>query len=87
MLERCLDSTGCSHGRSDKSDQIGTSTGINLPKKVLSGMKVRKGDTVYLTETHDGYLITPYDEQFARQVEAADEFMREYRDVLRELAK
>ena len=27
------------------------------------------------------------DEQFTRQVEAADEFMREYRDILRELAK
>ena len=70
-----------------KVTRIGNSTGIILPKEVLSGMKVRKGDTVYLTETHDGYLITPYDEQFARQVEAADEFMREYRDVLRELAK
>ena len=50
-------------------------------------MKVRKGDTVYLTETHDGYLITPYEEQFARQVEAVEEFIREYRDALRELAK
>ncbi len=70
-----------------KVTRIGNSTGIVLPKEVLSGMKVQKGDTVYLTETHDGYLITPYDEQFTRQVEAADEFMREYRDVLRELAK
>jgi putative addiction module antidote len=70
-----------------KVTRIGNSTGIVLPKEVLSGMKVRKGDTVYLTETQDGYLITPYDERFARQVEAADEFMREYRDVLRELAK
>ena len=74
-------------GRAIKVTRIGNSTGIVLPKEVLSGMKVHKGDTVYLTETPEGYLITPYDEQFTRQVEAADKFMREYRDVLRELAK
>ena len=35
----------------------------------------------------DATNVTPYNEQFSRQVEAADEFMRKYRDVLRELAK
>ena len=70
-----------------KLTTVGNSTGVVLPKEILSGMKVRKGDTLYLTETPDGYLITPYDERFARQVEEAQDFMRNYRDVLRELAK
>lgn len=70
-----------------KLTAVGNSTGVILPKEVLTGMKAEKGDTVYLTETPDGYLITPYDERFVRQVEAADGFMRKYRDVLRELAK
>ena len=70
-----------------KLTTVGNSTGMVLPKDVLAKMRVKKGDTVYLTETPDGYLITPYEERFAKQVEAAEEFAREYRDVLRELAK
>jgi len=70
-----------------KLTRIGNSTGAVLPKEVLARLKVGKGDTVYLTETPEGYSLTAYDEQFARQVEAAEEFMQEYRDVLRELAK
>lgn len=70
-----------------KLTTIGNSTGMVLPKEMLAKLRVKKGDSLYLTETPDGYLITPYDERFARQVEAAEEFAREYRDVLRELAK
>ena len=70
-----------------KLTAVGNSTGVILPKEILAGMKAGKGDTVYLTETPDGYLMTPYDERFVRQVEAAEGFMRKYRDVLRELAK
>ncbi|HEV2851198.1 MAG TPA: AbrB/MazE/SpoVT family DNA-binding domain-containing protein [Thermoanaerobaculia bacterium] len=66
---------------------VGNSTGVVLPKEVLSRLKVEKGDVLYLTETPDGYKITPYDEEFARQMEAAERVMRENRDVLRELAK
>jgi len=54
-----------------KLTAVGNSTGVILPKEVLAGMKTHKGDTVYLTETPDGYLLTPYDERFVRQVEAA----------------
>ncbi len=70
-----------------KLTKVGNSTGVVLPKEVLARLKLAKGDVVYLTETSEGYQITPYDERFARQVEAAEDFMREYRDVLRELAK
>jgi putative addiction module antidote len=70
-----------------KLTAIGNSTGVVLPKEIVADLNVAKGDALYLTKTPDGYLLTPYNEAFARQVEAADEFMREYRDVLRELAK
>lgn len=66
---------------------IGNSVGVVLPREVLARLKVQKGDTVYLTEGPEGYSLTPYDERFAAQVEAAEDFMRDYRDVLRELAK
>jgi putative addiction module antidote len=70
-----------------KVTTVGNSTGVVLPKEVLSRLKLQKGDVLYLTETPDGYKITPYDEEFARQMEAAERVMRENRDVLRELAK
>jgi putative addiction module antidote len=70
-----------------KLTRVGNSTGVVLPKEVLARLKVDKGDTVFLTETPDGYQITPYDETFARQMEVAERVMRENRDVLRQLAK
>ncbi|MGY0787960.1 AbrB/MazE/SpoVT family DNA-binding domain-containing protein [Azospirillum argentinense] len=66
---------------------IGNSVGIILPKETLSKMNVEKGDTVYLTETPDGYKITPYDPDFERQMQIAEAVMKEERNVLRELAK
>jgi putative addiction module antidote len=70
-----------------KVTTVGNSTGVVLPREVLSRLKVRKGDVLYLTESPDGYKITPYDEEFSQQMEAAERVLRENRDVLRELAK
>jgi len=70
-----------------KVTTIGNSSGVVLPREVLAKLKVQKGDTVYLVETPDGFRITPYDEEFARQMGAAERIMREDRDVLRALAK
>jgi putative addiction module antidote len=70
-----------------KVTTVGNSTGVVLPREVLSRLKVQKGDVLYLTESPDGYKITPYDQEFAQQMEAAERVMRDNRDVLRELAK
>jgi len=50
-------------------------------------MKLDKGDTVYLTETADGYRLTPYNPEFEAQMTAARKIMKKRRAVLRELAK
>ena len=70
-----------------KITTVGNSTGVILPKEVLARLKMQKGDTLYLVETPDGYQLTPYDETFARQVRAAEEVLRDHRDVLHELAR
>ncbi|WP_330082935.1 AbrB/MazE/SpoVT family DNA-binding domain-containing protein [Methylocystis iwaonis] len=63
---------------------IGTSTGVVLPKEMLTRMNVGKGDTLYAIEAADGgYLLTPYD---PKKIEKADEIMRRYRNTLRALA-
>jgi putative addiction module antidote len=58
-----------------------------LPKEVLTKLRVVKGDFVFLTESPDGFRITPYNPEFEEQMALARKFMRERRDVLRELAK
>lgn len=69
-----------------KLTTIGSSTGVILPKEVLARLRVRKGDVLYLTESPDGLRLTPYDPEFARLMVAAEEVMRENRDVLKALA-
>ena len=70
-----------------KLTRIGTSTGAILPKEMLARLKVGKGDTLFAIETAEGYLITPYDPTIADQLEAGREFMKEYRDTFKVLAK
>lgn len=70
-----------------KLSRIGNSVGVVLPKDVLARLRVREGDRLYLTEGPDGYRITPFDPELARQMEVAEQVMRENRDVLRQLAK
>lgn len=70
-----------------KLTQIGNSVGVILPKEVLARLKLEKGDNVFITETPDGYAITPYDPQMEEQLHAGREFMREFRDTFHALAK
>ena len=67
--------------------QVGNSVGVILPKDALARMKVQKGDAVYLTESPDGFRITPHDPQFETQMKAARAIMKKRRAALRELAK
>jgi putative addiction module antidote len=68
-----------------KVTTVGNSTGIVLPKELLAKLKIEKGDTLYVTETPYGVQLTPYDEKFAKVMEAAIKVMRENRDTLRQL--
>jgi putative addiction module antidote len=70
-----------------KLTQIGNSVGVVLPKELLARLKLEKGDTVFLTESPDGYRITPHDPAFEEQMKIGRQLMKERRAVLRELAK
>ncbi len=70
-----------------KVTTVGNSTGIVLPKELLSKMRVGRGDMLYATELADGIKLTPYDEEFEQQMEVAEQIMREDRDVLKKLAE
>ena len=66
---------------------VGNSTGVVLPKEILQHLHVDKGDTLYVLETPNGIELTPYNPQFAAQMEVAEQVMREDRDVLKKLAE
>lgn len=66
---------------------IGNSAGIILPKEALALLHANRGDTLYLTETPEGYLLSPYDPRLAKQLQAAEDIMREDREILPALAK
>lgn len=70
-----------------KLTAIGNSLGVVLPKEALTKLKLEKGDTVFLTESPDGYRLTPYSPEFETQMTIARQIMKKRRDVLRELAK
>jgi len=70
-----------------KLTAIGNSVGVILPREALAALKLEKGDIFYLTESPEGYRLTPYDSQFAQQMTLARRIMKKRRNVLRELAK
>ena len=70
-----------------KLRRIGNSTGFVLPKEVTAKLGLEEGDAVYLTESTDGFRLTPYDPEFEAQMTAARKIMKKRRNALRELAK
>ena len=70
-----------------KLTKMGNSYGFVLPKEARDKMKLENGDVVYLTETPDGYKVTPYDPEFSKQMDVARKITKKRRSVLRELAK
>jgi putative addiction module antidote len=70
-----------------KLTQIGNSIGVVLPKEMLARLKVGKGEQLFVTETPDGYAITPYDPAIEEEIKLGLEFMAEFKETFRALAK
>ena len=70
-----------------KLTTVGNSTGIVLPKELLQRLRIQKGDQLFVVETPNGIELTPYDPEIAAQLAAAEQVMREDRDVLKKLGE
>jgi putative addiction module antidote len=70
-----------------KITQIGNSLGLILPKEVLTRLGVSKGDRLFLVPDGDGYQLTQFDPEVARQMEIAEQISRRYRNTLKKLAE
>ena len=69
-----------------KVRRVGNSLGVTLPAQAARALRVREGDSLYLTEAPGGYRITSYDPSFEETMRVAESFMARYRNALRELA-
>jgi len=67
--------------------RVGNSLGVTLPAEAAKALRVKEGDVLYLTETPEGYQLVAHDPDFEKTMEVAEDFMRRYRNALRELAK
>ncbi|QUS41602.1 AbrB family transcriptional regulator [Tardiphaga alba] len=68
--------------------KIGNSDGLLLPKELMQRLDLQRGQELYVTELAGGGLqLMPYDPDFERTMEAADEVMDKYKDTLAALAK
>lgn len=70
-----------------KITAIGNSAGVILPKELLARLRVDKGDELFVVETPEGFALSAFDPAIAKQMEVAEQVMREDRNVLRKLAK
>lgn len=66
--------------------KIGGSVATVLPKTMLDRFHLNAGDEVYVVETSEGLLITPFDPDFADAMTAYARGARKFRNALRTLA-
>lgn len=65
----------------------GGSLGTTLPKAMTDRLNLSAGDKAYAMETEYGILLTPYDPEFLRVMEAEARISKRYQNALRELAQ
>lgn len=65
----------------------GGSLGTTLPKAMTDRLNLAAGDKAYAIETEHGILLTPYDPEFLRFMEAEARISKKYQNALQELAK
>ncbi|MEL6814396.1 MAG: AbrB/MazE/SpoVT family DNA-binding domain-containing protein [Cyanobacteria bacterium J06598_3] len=70
-----------------KIRKIGNSLGVTFPKEMLETLNVREGDELYLLRTERGFELTPYNPEFAAEMDAYRHVSRKHRNALRELSQ
>lgn len=67
--------------------RVGNSLGITLPKGIVESYNLSEGDELALVQTEDGVILTPFDPEFARWLEAYEKTNKRFRNALRALAR
>ena len=67
--------------------KMGGSVGATLPRDFAERLHVSAGDELFVVETDQGLLLTPYDPEFQEAMAAYERTASKYSNALRELAK
>ena len=68
--------------------KIGNSDGLLIPRELMQRLDLKRGQQLHITELPGGgFRALPYDPDFERTMELAEETMDTYRDTLATLAK
>ena len=68
--------------------KIGNSDGLLIPRELMQRLDLKRGQQLHITELPGGgFQALPYDPEFERTMELAEETMDKYRDTLATLAK
>jgi putative addiction module antidote len=68
--------------------KIGNSDGLLLPRELMQRLDLKRGQELSITElAGGGFQAMPYDPDFEKTLELADQTMDKYRDTLAALAK
>jgi putative addiction module antidote len=70
-----------------KLRKIGNGLGVLLPKETIEHLRLQEGTTLTISETESGIELSPFDADFAAQVEAFRRTESRHRNSYRELAK
>ena len=70
-----------------KLRQVGTGYGVLLPKRVVENLRLSLGDELELEEYEWGLQLSPFDPEFAAEVEAFRRSEHRHRNSYRELSK
>lgn len=70
-----------------KVRKFGNSLGVILPNEVISRLRTKDGEPLFLIEAPDGsYRLTSYDPAYERKQAKAEGIIGRYRNTLRVLA-
>jgi putative addiction module antidote len=68
--------------------KIGNSDGLILPREIMQRLDLKRGQFLHIIElAGGGFQAIPYNPDFERTMQIADDVMDEYKDTLAALAK
>jgi len=66
--------------------RVAGSIAVTLPQNVVERLGVATGDHIFVVETEQGVLLTPYDPTLERAMQVYERGAKKYRNALHELA-
>ena len=69
-----------------KLRRTGNSLSTTWPKDLLARLNVKEGDRLFVIETRQGVMVTPYDPQFERTMRNAERVIERFKHAYKVLA-